>query len=359
MTATVDAMVQDFLTLTEGHMTLAPKTRSKAAEIVGQWAEFLKDNKIRNDRVQVEHYRAFGKHLLDRGLKLSSINVYLSYVKMYYAHLADAKPHSRWPHFLAQLNSQKRAKVRRSTSPHEPLPLEVMPDVLETAREYGGDEYALVAGFLYSGMRAQMIGLRVEDVRFGEGIIRTRVKGGHEVPVPLHDRLAEIWKQHLKERDYETPMLFEWGRYPYNYMTDNGDAEKDPAAIDRNQAHVRRMLGRVERRLKEKGIDVHLTSHRFRKAVGTYGPEFGMDSTDMRVLLSHAAKSITDQYDRRDIQKVRAKWNRVDPGSREWVDAHKDGQPVLNGDDGKMALVDRLLSLSEGKLEALLELVGA
>lgn len=188
-----------------------------------------------------------------------------------------------------------------------------------------GDDGTIVALLLYTGLRVGFaLGLRVQDVDFRERLISTRTKGGHEVTIPLHRRLAELLDEHLETRDYDSEMLFRFGRYPFHCL-DRGSLdgwEEDARALRYNEKYVSDALRkRVEPRVRELfEEDVSpLRAHRIRKSVGTYASQFGLDETERRVILTHGARNITQAYDVRDVRQVGDLWDRIDLGDPRWV----------------------------------------
>jgi integrase len=366
--------VERWQELTEGYEHYTPQTVVNASRYLQQFEDFLREDRglTRLDRVKIEDVKAFLKYLRSNrrkekfGRKLSSNSrvTVLSYITMYYELEADEDLHGRWPNFVAQLKRIKRPKVRGASSPHEPYPLKMIPEILDAAGECEDPEVrVLVALLTYTGMRAQAYGLRVEELHFDDRLIRPLVKGAEAVvPIPMHVKLTEILREHLETREYESEMLFRLGRFPYKFI--DGDGSKDARSMESNRDTVRRHLGFVERVLKKRGVRVHLVCHKFRKSLETYGSQYRhmtsppFDETDGRLLLAHGAKTITQQYDMRKIAAVRDKWDQMDLGSREWVEMALSGvmpeggqSPPNNG--SKQAMIERLMSLPEEKLEAL------
>ncbi|MCK4455347.1 MAG: tyrosine-type recombinase/integrase [Thermoplasmata archaeon] len=340
----------EWLEMTKDHKYYTPTTRRNAARYLRRWQGFLDSRKRRFDRVKVEDFEDFEDFLISEGKKLTTVSTIQSYVVMFYSLKANKNKHSRWPGFVSQLKAHKRPKVRTAASPHKPYPLDVIPEILDAAREVEGDAFPVVAGFIYTGMRAQMYGIRVDELHFEDRVLTPLVKGAHRVRIPFHRCLIEIWKDHLEKRGYDGPMLFRLGKHPYKFLEgEGGDVEwfDDEKNMKGNRWNVARLLGKVEEVLRDRGIDEHLTGHRFRKSVGTYASQFGMDKTERRVLLAHEAKDIMDVYDMRDIQNVGAHWDGIDLGSREWVKAGlSSGTPtVVSGPNGNGDVVATLQAL--------------
>lgn len=357
-------IVEEYLALTEKKSKYAPKTKQHMIGSLRRWERFLAehDPPIRNDRVDIGHFNEWEEAMVVEGLAEQTIVIYESHVKSFYRLVSNARPESRFVRLASQLDRHEAPTVRTAASPYKPYPLEICPDILDAAKEStkavrGYEEiYPVVAGLAYTGMRAQMYGLRVSDLDFDAGIIDTKTKRGEDVQIPMHERLVEVWKEHLENRNYESEYLFERGTYPYLYLKDRknrGVWREDAKAMCRNQQNVMRMLARVEKELRLRGIDEHLMAHRFKKTVGTWGPEFGMTEREMELVLSHEAKSITRRYNLPSIQRIGRKWTQIDFWNRKWLDAHGDGFTVgngLNGTGNNGNFVEEVRSLVNGRV---------
>lgn len=336
-------MTEEWLDLTDASDQIAPSTRSAIAGTLSRFERFLRERvgpSYRKSKTTIEDFRAYKRDMLKRGLAGSYVGTEMNFVATYYAMLADEYP-GKYEVFLAKLRAQKRPKDRGSHVAYPPYPLKILPDILEAAREVEGggllaEAYPITALFFYTGMRAQGIGLKVDDPKVGdkidfeEGLIHTKVKGGFPVKIPMHKRLAEILKEHLETRTYKSEMLFLRGKYPYKYLEGHGGEgvwDSDHKAEVCNRTNVIRVLRRVEEKLRERGIDERLTSHRFRVSVRTYASQYGyltnppMDLMDGRNLLTHGARDITDFYDKRDPRATGAKWEQLDFSIRDFVES--------------------------------------
>jgi site-specific recombinase XerC len=320
---------QHWLELTEGSDQITPSTREATGITLRGWDAFM-----------------------------------MKRIVSYYSTLADAFPESTWVDFHIRIKAVKPPKQRASAPRYQTYPLELLPEILDAAKEcderYDNEAYPLVAGFLYSGMRAQMYGIKVSEINFDTRINEPRVKGGHRVKLPMHKQLAKIWKEHMKTRaEQDSPFLFRFGRYPYEYVKDSGDKQvwgSDTKASSRNRDHVRHLLAKVEEGLKERGIEEHLMSHRFRKSVRSYVSQYRhltnppMDLKDGQILMSHKAKDITDLYDLRDFRETRDRYDQMDFGSQEWVKFAQNGGRVSVADgEHNGTIKDELRTLINGR----------
>ncbi len=330
---------------------LSPTTVDKGQTILNDWERFLRVRGVRrytprskaaaSQAESVHDYIAYIKELIRRGITPGSLGVRRGYIVMYYSLCANENPDDGfYSTFLAKIRAYRLPKKRGKRSPHPPYPVEQLPLILEAARsirEVQGNQHtpagrvycddgAIVGVLLYTGLRVGFaMGLRVQDIDFGERVIATRTKGGHEVTIPLHRRLAELLKQHLEARDYDSAMLFRFGRYPFGCL-DRGSAddwEEDARALKYNEKYVSEALRkRVEPRVRKTfGEDISpLRAHRIRKSVGTYASQFGLDDTERRLILTHGARTITQEYDLRDVRQVGDLWDLIDLGDQEWVE---------------------------------------
>ncbi len=381
---------RDFARMAQ-HRGLAASTIAKAWKLLNQWEDFLRPRLEARGLKQrytpgsqhkgesIHDFIAFEKELVRRGLTPGSVSVRLSYVVMYYELLLNEHPDDTYlANLVAKMKAHKRPKQRGKRSPHQPYPVEQLPLILEAAmsiEEVGGNQFSpggdsddglLVATLLYTGLRGGFaLGLRVEDVDLERQVIHTKTKGGHDVTIPLHRRLEEFVREHLEGRDertYRDPaMLFRRGRYPFTWLENGGGGHwrDDDRALAANEKYVADALRtRVEPRVRELfRVDVRpLRAHRIRKSVGTYASQFGLDDTERRVILTHGARTITQEYDVRDVRQVGDLWDLIDFGDADWVawavdvGFHVKHRRLAYGESGKevggngeaLALLDQL-----------------
>lgn len=325
-----------------------PRSIERVQECLAKWARFLKEKGVRRRTdtqrggENIHHYIEFQRWLLDQGLSIKTVNDVMSGVRSYYALKGNRQPDSPWAILAAQMRNVRSLKSRSRGSRYEPYEIEELPLILEASRQVdsspkgkyskGGyaEDHVLVALDTYTGLRSSTVyGLRVKDIDFKARVITTRSKGGHEIIIPLHRRLAAILEEHLEARPYKAPedpsgepMLFRFGQYQFRYINGKG-YEEDARAATSNRNRVRYILtSRVGPRLKElTGKEILLQGHRFRESVGTYAGVFGMDENQKRVLLGHEAKTITQEYDKRDVRRfVGDDWDLIDLGDPQWVE---------------------------------------
>jgi integrase len=318
----------------------SPLTIGRIALALRQWEEFLVNVRglSRPDRVKIDDFKAYLDHMKSEGNTVRTRNTKLSYITSYYSELADQDPNGRWPGFHAQLKAVKRPKATKTPSPHKPIPLRLIPEILEASKESRQDDYVLVACLIYTGLRARdVLGLEVQGLDFENRIIDAYVKTDNFVRLPMHKSLAAILQKHLLDRGYESDMVFRLGRFCQNHIrhpNKPGVYEEDRKSGEANRENTRRGLARVEKITREKGIDEHFTAHRFRENIGTYVSLYRhltnppMDDKDRRLLLAHGSKNITDHYDQRDLMETRDKWDQMDFADPDWIEMALNGQSV-------------------------------
>ncbi len=328
----------------------------------GPWTDFLKRRGVDSEVVGIDDFIAFRRELAEDGFSAGDQHV-LNMIRHFYLNRGSDEPNSRWSHFAAELKVQKMPRVIGKRHPHEPFPILLLPKILEASRhvvqrspttgaEVYSEAYALTGTLLYSGMRAQSYGLLDAQVEkaLDDKYVQLNVKSGYEVQVPIHDRLREIWTEHLDKRDHEGPQFFRHGRDPYTYMDGNQDWREDFLALTGNGKRVQDVLrGRgedgadsVQRELKVLyGVEERITAHRFRKSLGSYMEPFGFTLAERRLQLSHGARNITDFYSVAQVQELQVKLSKMDLGSAEWVLAHDPPSNLFAG-NGDAALVEDL-----------------
>lgn len=364
-------IVVDYIAVSEGHHK--PMTRRLTIRALGFWEDFLRRRGVDSDAVTIHDYIAWTREQIANGFSRTD-RIYNVRIRAYYKLKGSADPGSKWSKLAAEVRGYILPKPIGKKNPYKPMPLQLLPKVLEAARHveqherFGRKAYSesfpVVATFLYGGGRAQWYGITDEQV---EGALKKRyielfVKEGEYVHVPVHDRLLEIWRGHLDRRDFtnrdartKKAMFFRHGRDPYTYQEGSKDWRGDDWAARSNDLHVARIFagrarGRgwdcVERRLEE-GFQVRedVSSHRFRKSVATYMSQYGYTDAETRLQLAHGAATITQAYQVPFVLELQKKLSLMDLGSAEWVAAHDPPTNLFAGGNGvDQGLVAQLLA---------------
>ena len=169
----------------------------------------------------------------------------------------------------------------------------------EDLRAVRSEDYAFLMTLLYTGGRAQFYGLKVRDLDFERFEIKAIVKGGKSVTIPLHPTLAELLKEHLASRTYQSEFLFRHGRDP---TTRTGQKA--------NRQNAWRACKRVQ---KAAGIAESVHPHRFRKTLATLGKRLGMDPQFLQAILAHESVTMTlDKYAEVELDDVKREFAKLD-----------------------------------------------
>src|SRR3989304_4127600 len=170
-----------------------------------------------------KEFAAYKAHLAQAGIARTTIRGYLSYIIAFYRVKAQATQDPQLLELFTKLKAigmPRRAKSVKWT----PFAPDILSRILEAARAQAfvgegfravpSEDYAFLMTLLYTGGRAQFYGLRAGDVDFERMEIKAVVKGGKSVTIPLHPTLADLLKQHLVSRGYQSEFLFRHGHDP-------------------------------------------------------------------------------------------------------------------------------------------------
>lgn len=241
-----------------------------------------------------------------------TINGVISAVLSFFEMKADTTKSQLWRRRFTEAKSVTKIKNVKMES-YKPLKLDILMRIITEAEKNSYEDYTILQMLLYTGGRVQFYGLQLEEITWGKrngetsegmdlktlGKIKTKIKGGKMISIPLHPKLQKIIKHHIKTRDYESPMLFRYGRVPINL--------KD---FKRNAGYPWRLMKRYMDKL---GIKENLHPHRIRKTVVTYGRKLGMDAKYMQAIVGHSSITTTeDIYNIVDVDDVGREWAKVD-----------------------------------------------
>lgn len=150
----------------------------------------------------------------------------------------------------------------------------------------------------YTGMRrAELVGLKLEDIDLGAQLIKVTGKGDKQRLVPLLDDLVEEMRQYLEVRE----RLVE-GRHSYFFVTDAGK----PANEKYIYRHVKALLGEVTSLRK---CSPHVLRHSFATALLNNGACIEA----IRKLLGHSGLAATQIYTHNSFESLKKVYNKAHP----------------------------------------------
>ena len=260
-----------------------------------QFADFLEEEDHRPgwEKVTDRQVRAWMIALMDEGISPRSVNRKLSSLKSFYRYLqrkgVKADP-------TAGISGPKTGK---------PLPAFVreneineLLDTWEFGGDFEGQRNKMIIEMLYgTGMRrAELIGLREEDVRFGEKVIRVTGKRNKQRQIPLLPELTEKLESYLEVKRELFPGV------TWLFVTSKGK-QLYPRLLYRV---VHKYLGLVTSLTKK---SPHVLRHTF----ATHLLNRGADLNAIKEILGHANLSATQIYTHSTFEKLKKVYKQAHP----------------------------------------------
>lgn len=150
----------------------------------------------------------------------------------------------------------------------------------------------------YTGMRrAELIGMKVEDIDFESQLIKVTGKGNKQRLVPLLDELAEEMRQYLKQR-----ACLVGGAHSFFFVTNAGKPVNEKFIY----RHVKAMLGEVTSLRK---CSPHVLRHSFATALLNNGACVEA----IRKLLGHSSLAATEIYAHNSFESLKKVYNEAHP----------------------------------------------
>ena len=245
------------------------------------------------EEVSDRHVREWMVSLLEKGLSPRSVNRKLSSLKSFYRYLQR------------QGIRNNPAALVSGPRTGKPLPsfvreseINKLLDSYDFGEDFEGRRNRTIIEILYgTGMRrAELIGLRDEDVRFGEEVVRVTGKRNKQRQIPLLPELAEKLEAYMEEKREKfpgTPWLFVTGRGKQMY----------PRLLYRV---VHKYLGLVTSLTKK---SPHVLRHTF----ATHLLNRGADLNAIKEILGHANLSATQIYTHSTFEKLKKVYKQAHP----------------------------------------------
>jgi len=261
-----------------------------------QFAVFLGEDEAHRpgwDEVTDRHVREWMVTLMDEGLSPRSVNRKLSSLKSFYRYLqregVSANP-------AAMVNGPKTGKeVPAFVRENE---INNLLDTYEFGEDFAGRRNRMIIETLYgTGMRrAELIGLKEEDVRFGEGVLRVTGKRNKQRQIPLLPGLSKALKDYLEIKREKYPGV------PWLFVTEKGK-QMYPRLLYRV---VNKYLGLVTSLSRR---SPHVLRHTF----ATHLLNHGADLNAIKEILGHANLSATQIYTHSTFEKLKKVYQQAHP----------------------------------------------
>ena len=158
---------------------------------------------------------------------------------------------------------------------------------------------------------AELVGLNLEDIQWGNECLLVRGKGRKERYVPLGDAAAEAIRVYLPHRKQRLAAV----KGPSSKSA--GEALLLNARLRGNGRLTTRSVGRIVKHLAlAHGLAADVHPHTLRHAFGTHMLEEGADLRAIQEILGHARLSTTQRYTHLTTGQVAAVYDRTHPRAK-------------------------------------------
>jgi integrase/recombinase XerD len=284
-------LLEDFLVYLRHERGLAEHTQKTYASMLNRFVSWAGNKGLADWKsVQLSHLMSFLQHERERALenqpegsprKLSSESVYLEIAALRaFFRFAEAERHV--PANVAENLSLPRRWLRLpkalTDAEIEKLLKEEMPETPASLCDQTVLELAYASGL----RRAELCGLRLEQLHLEAGFINVIGKGNKERVVPVGSKAVESLKRYL---DAGRPNLVT-KRTPANVFLTKRGTPFAPVTL----------WLRIKQRVRRAGIARNITPHMLRHSFATHLLEHGADLRVIQELLGHASISTTEVY---------------------------------------------------------------
>lgn len=238
--------------------------------------------------VTLTHLRAYTGSLLEQGLSPATVYQRLSAL-------------SSFCNFL----------VRKGTLKDNPLKLLIRPKKGRRIPEFypevrinnwidnkgsTPDQVTVMIHLLYATgiRRAELAGIRLEDLDFDRALLRVRGKGNKERDVPLNEGLVRVLQQFIASRDVGSPWLF---------CRKNGES----LALTTISKMVHKELA------AEPGFTGKKSPHVLRHSLATHLLNRGADLNSIKELLGHSSLAATQVYTHNSFEVLKKVYKKAHP----------------------------------------------
>ncbi len=239
--------------------------------------------------------------LAEEGLSNRSINRKIASLKAYYKFLQKIGELQVNP--LAKHRAlQTETKVEIPFSDEE-MDLERLWAVMPDASDFEGIRDRLIVEFLYAtGMRrAELIGLRLQDLDIASGTVKVLGKRNKERVVPLAAVNSELLDSYLAARS----ALLEGRREEHFFLTSAGNKVYESLVY----RIINRYFSKVSSKLKK---SPHILRHTF----ATHLLNRGADLNSVKELLGHSSLASTQVYTHNSIAELKKVHSASHPRSK-------------------------------------------
>lgn len=304
----METLVEDFLVYLRHERGLAEHTQRTYAALLGAFVVWAKAKGVQDwAAVQLSHLMDFLQHERQRPLRtepkdsprrLSSESVYLEIAALRaFYRFAEAEKRvpvnvaanlslpRRWKRLPKALSDAEINKLLKAETPATPASL--------------CDQAILELAYASGLRRAELCGLRLEQLHLEAGFINVIGKGNKERVVPVGAPAVEALRRYLETG---RPELVNKKSPATVFLTKRG-TPFSPVT----------MWWRIKQRVRRAGIARNLTPHMLRHSFATHLLEHGADLRVIQELLGHASISTTEIYTHVASSRLREVHRRFHP----------------------------------------------
>jgi integrase/recombinase XerC len=253
----------------------------------------------RIDEVQHTHVRSWVVELLSCDISPRTINRKLSALKTFF-------------HWLRRRDYLEHNPMRKVTTPKtgkrlpsfvQPGEMERLLEHVEFGEDFPGQRNRLLLEMLYAtGMRrAELIGLKLDDIDWAQGLLRVMGKRRKERLIPFSKELGRRVETYRQLRQQTFPEA----AYPQLFLTDKGEPLYPKLVYN----IVRRYLSLVTT-LEQR------SPHVLRHSFATHLSDNGADLNAIKALLGHANLAATQIYTHNSIEKLKRVYEQAHPKAK-------------------------------------------
>lgn len=289
---------ESFLQYLKTEKRYSPHTIRSYQNDLDQFFSYLKDNdnSIEAADVTSSHIRSWIVSLMESGIASTSVHRKISCLRVFFRYLRKEGVMKKDP--LEKVMVPKRKKVLPQFVAEESLTK--LLDMVEFSDDFSGIRNKALIEMLYmTGMRrAELIGLKVDDVDLPEGTVKVTGKRNKQRIIPLTRDFAARLGFYLRDRN-ETAgeKAGDWF-----FITDKGTKLYDKYVYNIVRKHLS-MVTTIEKR------SPHILRHTF----ATHMLNRGADLNTIKEFLGHANLSATQVYTHNTFEKLKKIYKQAHP----------------------------------------------
>lgn len=272
----------EFLTHLKNERNYSPQTIKSYGEDIDKFFDFLLDEDILMDQVDVIVIRNFLTKELNSGVSKRSCKRRLSALKHFYTFLVEKKYVEDNPFLFIDV-----PKIDKKY-PHALYKEQVKEILLENSKRTDDlmiRDQAILSTLYYTGMRAaELVSLTIQSISLNQRIIRVVGKGDKERILPISEECKKDLDRYI---GFTRKELLGKAKIPTNALFLNNRGEK---LTTRGLEYI---LDSIE---EKTGTFVGLHPHILRHSFATHLLENGADLRVIQELLGHASLNATQVY---------------------------------------------------------------